>query len=419
MRAGKALALFFTSFIPVNSHAQVSALPQLISCLVHYQSQTETQRLAKALAVEEEIAVKSRPEIISSIENHDDLINGKKNPQNSQWSVSLNQSLYSYSENKEIEAQSQIIKSETELTKFETLQSTLSLVDQFMSYISSVGQVKILKSQMESQKKAFNILNEMVKARIIDGSQMLMAESDFKQSQVALKDSELEVENLEKNLKILPFYQSLKFQNFEQIENFFARSDSEPIKVDQRSELKVLEHSLKANQNLYLKESRSWVPRLNASVKYAQSLNNPESRTYSNEMIGSLTLTFPLSDSVYRSKRASLYKSEIHRIEILADRTKSQLKVSLENQKKTFLAAKEQLLVLFEAITSLKKAKEILQKKLQLNKASYIEYSEIEGRINLMTSIELEKKIAIWKMMAVWESEKRAIQKFNDAIGCQ
>jgi outer membrane protein TolC len=419
MRAGKALTFFFLLLFHMTAQSQQSGLPQFISCLIQYQSQTETQRVARALASEEELAVKRRPEITSTIESHDDLINGKKNPNNPQWSVSLNQNLFSYADSKEKEAQSQIVKSETELTKYDVLQGTLGLVDLLMNYISSTGRVQILKTQVESQKKTFNILKEMVKARIVDGSQMLMAESDLMQSQVLLKDSELEVENLEKNLKILPFYQAIKFQNFSQIESFFAKSEVEPLKVDQRPEVKALEYSLKANQSLYLKESRTWIPKLDASITYAQALDNPQALPYREQMIGALTLTIPLSDSVYHSNRASLYKSEVNRIEVLSDRTKSGLKVTIENQKKTLAAAKEQLIVLSEAISSLRKAKEILQKKLQLNKVNYIEFAGIEDRINQMNTIELEKKISIWKMMALWESEKRIALRSTEINGCQ
>ena len=420
MRTGNLFVFLTFSFFQLTAQAQQTSLPQFISCLIQYQSRLETQRLAQALAVEEDVAVKRFPEISSTLESRQDLINGKKNPINPEWSISLKQNIFSYSDSKDREAQKQIVNSEVELTKLDVLQGTLRLVDVFMNYISATGRIQILKDQIESQKKTYNILKEMVHARIVDGSQMLMAESDLMQSQVILKDAELEAESLEKELKILPFYQALKFQNFQQIESFFAKAEAEPLRLEQRLELKALEYSLKANQNLYQRETKKWIPKLDASLTYAQSVDNPESLAYRNQMIGGVTLTFPISDGFNHSNRASLYKSEISRIEVLSDRTKSNLKVTVENQKKIFTAAKDQLNILSEAISSLKRVKEILQKKLQLNKASYIEFSGVEDRINQMNTIELDKKISIWKMIALWESEKKvSLRSQNDLSNCQ
>lgn len=408
MRAGRTLLILLSLQLIASSSFAASELTNFVNCLIDYQAKVETERTAKARSNEESAGVKRLPSVSTSLTQSSDLMNRTQSSIDPQWTVSMSQSIYSYSESREIEANSQILKSEIESTRVDILNGLQEQMDLLLGLISAKGRVQVLKAQIESQKKTLHILEVMVQARIIDGSQMLMAESDLMQTTVSLKDAEMTAETNEKNLKILPFFKPSQFQDEKLIEKFFADSEIEPIRPEQRPEIKAYEALLKANQNLYQKESKEWIPRLDASIQYVNYLENKSQQPYPSELTGNLTLTIPFSEFFQRDARSTFYSSEINRITILSERKKNNLKVNSESEKRNLQAAKDQIVSLRESLTSLSKAKEILQRKLQLNRATYIEFAGLEDRINQTENMILEKKISIWKILARWEAEKKS-----------
>ncbi len=393
-----------------------------LSCSVRYENVVLGKSLDQAAVAADAVNQKFMPQLSSTVETGQDLLSGNDKNKNTNWSVFLSQNIYSRTNSTLMNTQNMNIKAQEELIKAQLLFQTTEKSETILEYISTIEDRNAIKNQIERQESLLKLLDALVKARLSDAGQMLIARSDLLLIKTRLLSKEAQLHDFEEKLKVYPFFSEKFFSSAISRKNFFNFVDSlAPLEIDSRPELLALKYQYQvANHSLKSQES-AWQPSLAASLAYNQALANPENLTNTKEALVGLTLTFPIDEFFKTAVSESYERAEMNRVLISKERLRNVLVQENSSDEALLRTTNQSMQLLQESKKNLSMARQVLMKKFELNRISYFEISSLDEKIDSIDNALVEKQIAIWRIYAKWTLQRliSVFQPKNENLKCQ
>lgn len=358
------------------------------------------------------------PRLSASINHTESLINKEIIPTYSSVVLNAKQSLYNQSN-----LNSQKIESiNLELTKNMSLQKQMEFIDLQLSYIFEYykikEQVRIIQNKIQRKINLLDLLKDLVNSKSTDGFLLNITEGDLKL--LTIRKKELELALVEREKKI---YISEKLKNFIVDGKFLSWakkvSDSRLLpKTTARIELNELDMKKNILQVSQLSGLNLFRPALDLNFTYEYRPDKNENLGVADSFTVNLAFSFSL-DEFYVKKSKNEYiskdlaflnsKVEFAKFTNTADESISNDKLKhIENSIRELESIK----------STITKAKDVVEKRFIIGKASYSDYIQVDDKIDDIENEVFDKGIEKVRMFLKADMKNALSAELNSAIQC-
>lgn len=384
-------------FLLVKGHADPS-LNSFVSCIYEYESRT-----VASVVNEEKIDLLRQqklyyPTLQASVVGAKDLINGERNPQPTNMEVNLSMNIYSASRSHRVQAQEHRIKASEIQDSFAGLSASGDRLDKVFQYLSLKNEQSLLQERKKEQRKIKEMLEALVRSKVIDGVQPLLANLTMQQIDLRSVEVDMLVSRLKQELSEQRIYDP-SWDNIGFWENLFT-GEAIPTSLSTALEKQEMTELLRSEQAEAEAKKYAWLPSLTASLGYQQNLDHLDAVAFDNQMIGAVTLTVPLDELFGSKSELSLRRAQAFRIQAIgerkvADNLRAQ-KQDLDEARSIELSEK----ILKEGVADAARARQGLLAKLKYNRADYSELSLLEEQKFSLEKSLIDKKVQRWQTVA-------------------
>lgn len=390
-------------------------------CLASFEAKSFGQETNQVKVDRELVEVSTQPSVSSSVGSQADLLGSNSGRMATQWNVAVSKSLYSPALSKSLAGYDESIRASNENEKAKLAVKSLEKLDTLFQYVSAVESRKLIARQIDRQSGLSKLLQELTRARVGDGANMLSSDSDLITLKSKKKEIEVALNFYEKRLQQYPFFNAKRLQDEAERSRFFEfSSDISPLEAINRSEIKALDRKAKADIYFIQSEKAQWYPKLDLSIEYSKFLGAYTAGAADSQLLTGLTLSFPISESYSRTARSSFFRAELSRNEILRERERSNIENESTFEKDSLVDLRRSIDDLSKSLSLLSQARSILVKKFSLNKTSYFELSSLDDRMDQISKNMVSKRIDMWRILSKWYLQRISIRlDSSDPSNCR
>lgn len=395
MKIYKRVTLFLALFMTASSFASDLSLEDVYACIPFTSDQAYWVDLNQQILETSILAQKKRPEVSVDMYRTSQLQASSFAQSPSYIRLGIQQNIYDKKLNREVasaEANLEAVRWKLTSQRIEEAKIQFQAI---LNYYQLIEEKKVLTHKAERLSRLVSILKDLVASKITDGVLLLMSESDLRVLEIQTDELNLKISKIQKSLlgprKIV---HSVQDGTIYKLANQVA-STKKYSRFADKSKISFLESQQKVFeiQNAY--KAETLLPRLTLGANYFNYFESSEQLPTQNEMVFSLQLTMEFSDFFNYTKFRSNQTSKIshnHSLIVLRNlESENNDSYNLERMRQIDRSIDQ----LGEVKVKIGTAKDILSKKLLMNKATYSDYISADDKLDeieyQIVSLHLEK----------------------------
>jgi hypothetical protein len=395
MKIFKLTLIFLISIFPGGALRAQLQLRDIYSCLVPLGNLEYLSIIQQNALSLEETKSKQYPSLQLQFAKDYNATNSPSTSSSAYARLAASQSVYDRKIGTEINVEEARVDSVRYSAMGNKLTQIHNAIDIIGQYYLLKEKFKIIEQKIQRQTGLISVLRDMVAAKSTDGVLLTLSESDLSLLKIRSAELGLQIQRIEKSFFVPEKLKKLILDDT--IFKLASKSVDQRTYKRQADKTALLSWEFKKKEielnNLSLVEAL--YPKLNFGLDYYTYFEERSGLKPKDDFLLSVSLTIPLSDLyTVRLQQASQMKS-LQYAQMAID--KSRFDINVEDQYN--LDRLKQINQSVQALNSVKlniiKAKDVISKKLLVNKASYNDYIQIDDRVDeveeQISSNEIEK----------------------------
>lgn len=389
--------IFFTSIMIISSSAVKAEslnLQNLYDCLTPTSNKDYWSTLTRQMLEISQLSTEKWPEVSFEMSKTSDAL--KSDSQEPGFvRIGAQQIIYDKSANRRVdtaEATLDTLKWQKTSSKIDEVKNAFQSI---LFYYKLLEEKRILEQKISRQTRLVSVLRDLVKSKITDGVLLTLSESDLSLLEIKLNELDLRHQKIQKSF-LVPTQITTAIKNGTVLKII---SQLATMKKFSRGANKAKIEALESQKRQIKLEDKSnsdyFLPRLDFGLNYYSYLEKSAGIKPADELQLKLQLSLNISDffssSVYTKNQMQQYE---YTQALLSDTT---LKLSIDDEFNSgrINQIESSLKDLIQVKNKIEKAKDVLSKKLLMNRASYSDYISVDDKLDdidlQITSMQFEK----------------------------
>lgn len=393
----KALLFIFTALI-IGGRCNAADLDSLVSCIYDYESNALVTDASDDKIEYLRLKRSKYPTLEASVSSGKDFTNSERNPQATSLDVALSMNVYSSQMNSAIEAQEHRAKASDVQEAIAGIELSNDRIDQIFGLLSVENESVLLGRRKEEQLKVKGMLDVLVRSKVLDGVQALLAS-------VAVQQTELKLLQIKEMLK----QAQGRLQDFKIYDKNWATPLfwEEIFRNQAVSKTPVVVLEKKQNAELFQAEQleiearkNAWIPTLSVSLAYQQNLDHIDAMPFEKQTLGRVILSMPIDQLFGVSTETKLRNAQALRIQLAGERRLTEVQRLHQNQLDEIELLGKTEVLLQQGIQAASLARQGIVVKLKHSRGDFTELSSIDDQLLSLEKSLFENKVQRWKMIA-------------------